>query len=283
MKYLTVFLTLVIGLHSMAQSKKEQIAILTYRVDSLKREYLKDTTQLQNTIETMEREYTILSDQYDEAQELIKKKAATISEKTNTIKSVNNENMHLMEERKELQKKLNELELSFKDYKDSLKNDLFLFSLSNGARPIEEEGEKLPVEVEIGLYINGRFYIIDKFDNVAWPAESDPEDFDFGTSIRYKYRKGYKEGIQIEFIPDNLGWMGMEIEIIQNQPYIIYTSGGGDSQTVTMRKLGFDINQNIDLIQIFKATVTFGGGGIDCVSGDCDYKGYLSSKYPDEY
>ena len=33
-----------------------------------------------------------------------------------------------------------------------------------------------------GLYINGRFYIIDKFDNVAWPAESDPEDSGNGTS-----------------------------------------------------------------------------------------------------
>ena len=101
MKYLFLFLTLVIGLHSMAQSKKEQIAILTYRVDSLKREYLKDTTQLQNTIETMEREYTILSDQYDEAQELIKKKSATISEKTNTIKSLNTQNMELMENLKQ--------------------------------------------------------------------------------------------------------------------------------------------------------------------------------------
>ena len=281
MKYLTVFLTLVIGLHSMAQSNKEQIAILTYRVDSLKREYLKETTHLQNTIETMEREYTILSDQYDEAQELIKKKAATISEKTNTIKSVNNENMHLMEERKELQKKLNELELSFKDYKDSLKNDLFLFSLSNGARPMYDEGEKLPVEVEIGLYINGRFYIIDKFDNVAWP--SDAERGEMGDLKIYRYKKGYKEGLGIGFAPDHLGWKGLGIEFIDNIPYIIYVDGGGDSQTVIMRKIAFDINQNIDLIQIFEATINFGGEGIDCVSGDCDYKGYLSSKYPDEY
>ncbi len=265
----------------MAQSKKEQIAILTYRVDSLKREYLKDTTQLQNTIETMDREYTILSDQYDEAQELIKKKAATISEKANTIKSVNNENMRLMEERKELQKNLNEIELSFKKYTDSLENELFLFSLSNGARPMYDEGEKLPVEVEIGLYINGRFYIIDAFDDVGWP--SDAERGEMGDSKIYRYKKGYKEGLGIGFAPDHLGWKGLGIEVIDNIPYIIYVDGGGDSQTVIMRKIGFDINQNIDLIQIFEATVTFGGGGIDCLSGDCDYKGYLSSKYPDEY
>ena len=279
MKYLFVFLTIVIGFKSTAQSKKEQIAILTYRVDSLKREYLKDTTQLQSTIETIEREYTILSDQYDEAQELIKKKAATISEKTNTIKSVNNENMSLMEERKELQKKLNELELSFKEYKDSLENELFLFSFSNGARPMHLEGEKLPVEVEIGLYINGRFYIIDAFDDVGWPRGSE----EMGDSKIYRYKKGYKEGLGIGFTPDHLGWRSLGIEFIDNIPYIIYVDGGGTSQTVIMRKIVFDINQNIDLIQIFEATVTFGGGGIDCVSGDCDYKGYLSSKYPDEY
>lgn len=51
----------------------------------------------------------------------------------------------------------------------------------------------------------------------------------------------------------------------------------------TSSKIVFDVNQNIDLIQIFEATVTFGGGGIDCISGDCEYKGYLSNKYPDEY
>ena len=44
MKYLFVFITLVIGVNSMAQSKKEQIAILTIRLDSLNKEYIKDTT-----------------------------------------------------------------------------------------------------------------------------------------------------------------------------------------------------------------------------------------------
>ena len=281
MKYIFVFLTFVISLNSIAQSKKEQIAILTARLDSLNKEYVKDTTSLSNTVEIIYRDYATVSMKYDEAQEQLQKKSATISKKANTIKSVNEKNMKLMEERKELQKNLNEIELSFKEYTDSLENDMFLFSLSNGARPMYDGGQKLPVEVEIGMYINGRFYVIDEFDDVGWPSDSDRKEM--GDSKIYRYKKGYKEGLGIGFAPDHLGWKDIGIELIDNIPYIIYVDGGGDSQTVIMRKIVFDVNQNIDLIQIFEATVAFGGGGIDCISGDCEYKGYLSNKYPDEY
>jgi hypothetical protein len=120
MKYLLVFLTLVIGFNSTAQSKKEQIAILANRLDSLNKEYVKDTTYLSNTVETIDREYTIMSMQYEEAQELIKKKSATISEKTNTIESLNEKNMELMEDLKELRLALNSMELENKQIKKSL-------------------------------------------------------------------------------------------------------------------------------------------------------------------
>ena len=114
MKYLFVFLTLVIGVNSMAQSKKEQIAILTNRLDSLNKEYIKDTTYLSNTVETIDREYTIMSMQYEEAQELIKKKSVTISEKTNTIKSLNKKNMQLMEDSKKHYETMQELQSKIK-------------------------------------------------------------------------------------------------------------------------------------------------------------------------
>ena len=120
MKYLFVFITLVIGVNSMAQSKKEQIAILTIRLDSLNKEYIKDTTYLSNTVETIDREYSILSMQNDEAQDVIKKKSATISEKTNTIKSLNKKNMELMEELKEMRISINTLQLENKRIKQSL-------------------------------------------------------------------------------------------------------------------------------------------------------------------
>ncbi|MDA9986679.1 hypothetical protein N9E11_01475 [Crocinitomicaceae bacterium] len=102
MKYIFVFLTFVISLNSIAQSKKEQIAILTARLDSLNKEYVEDTTYLSNTAETIDREYTIMSMQYDEAKEQLQKKSVTITEKSNTIKSLNAKNMELMQEMKSL-------------------------------------------------------------------------------------------------------------------------------------------------------------------------------------
>ena len=71
-------MTFVIIINSTAQSKKEQIAILTARLDSLNKEYVKDTTYLSNTAETRDREYTIISMKYDEAQEQLKKKLSLI-------------------------------------------------------------------------------------------------------------------------------------------------------------------------------------------------------------
>ena len=106
----------------MAQSKKEQIAILTNRLDSLNKEYIKDTTYLSNTVQTIDREYAIMSMKYDEAQDVIKKKSATISEKTNTIKSLNGKNMELMEDLKELRKSIYTLQLENKRIKQSYGN-----------------------------------------------------------------------------------------------------------------------------------------------------------------
>ena len=123
MKYIFVFLTFVISLNSIAQSKKEQIAILTARLDSLNKEYVKDTTYLSNTVETRDREYTIISMQYDEAQEQLKKKSATITDKSNTIKSLNAKNMGLMQERKELNQTILILKSKMKAFKDSLSQE----------------------------------------------------------------------------------------------------------------------------------------------------------------
>lgn len=117
MKYLFVFLTIVSSLYSLGQSKKEQIAILTNRLDSLNREYIKDTAYLNNTINTIDREYSILSDQYDKAQQLIKKKSATISENKNTIKSLNSRNIELNTENMNFQKKIKDLDELIRELK----------------------------------------------------------------------------------------------------------------------------------------------------------------------
>tara|TARA_B100001287_G_C22624814_1_gene501950 strand:- start:196 stop:1023 length:828 start_codon:yes stop_codon:yes gene_type:complete len=275
MKYILALITLAIGVNSMAQSKKEQIAILTARLDSLNKEYVQDTTYLSNTVESLDREYNIMSGMYDDAHEQLQIKSAAITDKSNTIKSLNAKNKELMQETKETQKRLDDFKRKFKKFNDSLENEMFLFSLSNGDRPFRMEGQKLPIEVEVGLYINGRFYIIDTFDDIGFMGEDEEAQL-------YKYKKGFKFKTNISFTPDHLGWRYIDIELIENIPYIIDTDGGGSSQTVRMRKIVFDANHNMDLIQIFNANINF-GDGIDCISGDCDYKGYLSNKYSDRY
>ena len=131
MKYILVILTLSIGVNTIAQSKKEQIAILTARLDSLNKEYIKDTTYLSNTVETIDRDYTIMSMQYDEAKDQLKKKSATITDKSNTIKSLNTKNMELMEASKKLYQKIQELEIKIKSLKVATVQQLTLFTLAN--------------------------------------------------------------------------------------------------------------------------------------------------------
>ena len=111
-------LFLLLGLSSsiFAQSKKEQIVILNFRLDSVQREYVKDTAQLNQSLEKLERKNSVLSGQYKAAQEQIKKKSQAIRDKTETIKTLNASNLELMQERKEMQKEINIL-------KDSLKRN----------------------------------------------------------------------------------------------------------------------------------------------------------------
>ena len=159
MKYIFVFLTFVISLNSIAQSKKEQIAILTARLDSLNKEYVKDTTYLSNTVETIDREYTIMTMQYDEAQEQLKKKSATITDKSNTIKSLNAKNMGFMTELKVMRESLNSMDLENRKIKkslDSLKMSLtseffFVARMSNKSEPPSTRISFL-ADYEIELY-----------------------------------------------------------------------------------------------------------------------------------
>ena len=181
MRYLFVFLTLVIGVNSMAQSKKEQIAILTNRLDSLNKEYIKDTTYLSNTVETIDREYTILSMQYEEAQELIKKKSATISEKTNTIKSLNTKNMELMEELKKIRLSINAMEIENKRIKkslDSLKSinssEFFFVTIMNNKQESPATNVSFLADYEIKLYCGDAIITVFNDSGEGWlPEEKD--------------------------------------------------------------------------------------------------------------
>ena len=85
MKYLFVFLTLTFALNSFSQSKKEQIVILKFRLDSVQGEYVKDTAQLGHSVRKMENEILVLKNKNDAAQEQIKKKSQAIRDKIETI------------------------------------------------------------------------------------------------------------------------------------------------------------------------------------------------------
>ena len=67
MKVLFLFLTFVISINSIAQSKKEQIDMLNVRVDSLNSEYVKDTTLLSNTVREVNKENVDLSEQLEKS------------------------------------------------------------------------------------------------------------------------------------------------------------------------------------------------------------------------
>lgn len=100
MKLAILFLTFVISINSIAQSKKEQIVILNSRLDSLNKAYVKDTIILGKAIRKIDGDKNLLLEQLDKTKDQLNKKSATVTEKSNTIKSLNAKNMELMQEMK---------------------------------------------------------------------------------------------------------------------------------------------------------------------------------------
>ena len=100
MKLAILFLTFVISINSIAQSKKEQIVILNSRLDSLNKAYVKDTIVLGKAIRKINGEQNVLSVQLDKANAQLNQKSETLEDKSNTIKSLNAKNMELMQEMK---------------------------------------------------------------------------------------------------------------------------------------------------------------------------------------
>ena len=94
---------------AMAQSKKEQITILNMRIDSLKKEYVKDKAILNNTVVKIEKENNMLSEQLGKVKDQLQKKSNTITDKSNTIKSLNAKNMELMQDLKDMRTKQKDL------------------------------------------------------------------------------------------------------------------------------------------------------------------------------
>jgi hypothetical protein len=127
MKYILILGICFCASTLFAQSKKEQIVILNFRLDSAQREYVKDTAQLGHVVKKLEKEILVLKNKNDAAQEQIKKKSQAIRDKTETIITLNASNLELMQERKQLQKEINIL-------KDSLNRN----HVPNNARSLEK-------------------------------------------------------------------------------------------------------------------------------------------------
>ena len=256
------------------QSKKKKIESLNKSLDSLN--YVIDS------------ERKLHKDQIEKAKQNLNDANKKSSEKITVLnKQVSNYSMKIEKLTADKQKAISSLTKinlekteEFKKFKDSIKSDSFLFSLSNGARPVMMDDEKkTPVEVQIGLYINNTFYIIKTYNDISWPVNNEEENR--AESFLFKHKKGNKEGTSLGFNPDDLGSRSISLEYIENEPYIIEVNVGGGMKNEALFKLIFDINNNLDLIQIFNAKIEMGENYFSCISGNCDYKNYLKNKYSD--
>ena len=109
---------MIIACNSLGQNKKEQIAILNYQLDSVRKLYVSDSVQYTNTINTLNREYSILTDQYQESEKLVDSKSRTIREKNELIQSLNKEKIEIMKDNNGLRRNNNSLNILI----DSLEN-----------------------------------------------------------------------------------------------------------------------------------------------------------------
>ena len=96
MKVFLVLFTLAVSLNSMSQSRKEQIAILKFRIDSLNKEYVKDTTYLSNSIHLVAEKIKRLSKMKSQSKELLARKNETIASKLKTIETLKIQNSQLV-------------------------------------------------------------------------------------------------------------------------------------------------------------------------------------------
>ena len=244
---------------------KDQIEKAKQNLNEANRKSTEKITEIENTLSLSKQKIQLLNNKVSNYSMEIEK---LIAEKEKAISSLTKINLEKTEE--------------FKKFKDSIKSEGFLFSLSNGARPVMMDDEKkTPVEVQIGLYINSTFYIIKTYSDISWPVNNEEENRH--DSFLFKYKKGNKEGVELGFNPDDLGSRSISLEYIENEPYIIEVNGGGEMQNEVLLKVNFDINNNLDLIQIYNAEIVMGENSFSCISGNCDYKNHLKNKYSDKW
>lgn len=144
-----VFYVLIIGHISLCQNKKQQIAILTFQKDSLKRLYQSDSTSLNNDLNQINSDYRLLSEKFESVQLLIKEKSNTIQTKSALIQSLNIQKMDIMKENNELKKNQNILKLKL----DSLSN---LISNTRNLLPLWHSNPNYLLQETINSYLTAK-------------------------------------------------------------------------------------------------------------------------------
>lgn len=187
MKLAILFLTFVISINSIAQSKKELIVILNSRLDSLNKAYVKDTIVLGKAIRKIDGDKNLLLEQLDKTKDQLNKKSATVTEKSNTIKSLNAKNMELMEDLKVLRTEQKNIAAQKKALRVSLDS-------INKINEMPVDGIIIPKNA---IPFHGIFNYEDQYDGM-WTYEI---DIDKGPLVGLKtlhLQSGFEDSLQLK-------------------------------------------------------------------------------------
>lgn len=289
MKLLITFLLL--SSVSFGQSKKDQIITLKTSIDSLNTSIDSLNTVLATTRDNSTKDISSLNDKIKEISDEV---TALKSDLTNLQSS----NTNLTKENDKLKTDLAELSKKNLELADSLKNQVFLFSLVNGtiswgdwlsyeydrdsweeAFPNLEFDTKYRPSVEVGLYYQGKTLLIDENqDAQLWVAAlpEEPEE-----PLIYQQKKGKNHNRELKIDVKN-SVKTYSIEKINNTLHLIVA--GGDEYwkvPVSVFMIEVDLHNNLNLKLIFSAIVRppiDEPYSVDCTFGDCDYI-YLKDRY----
>lgn len=289
MKLLITFL--ILSTTCFGQSKKEQIVSLNHSIDSLNTLLLTTRDNASKDIES--RDATI-----DSLQSEISQLKSAVSGLETSVSTLEKDKSKLTLENEKFKTDLAELSKKNLELADSLKNQVFLFSLVNGtiswsdwrwyeydrdkweeAFPNLEFDTKYRPSVEVGLYYQGKTLLIEENqDAQLWVAAlpEEPEE-----PLIYQQKKGKNHNLELK-IDVNDSFKTYSIEKINNTLHLIVA--GGDEYwkvPVSVFMIEVDLHNNLNLKLIFSAIVRppiDEPYSVDCTFGDCDYI-YLKDRY----
>ena len=116
MRYLFVFITLFMSFNSIAQSKKEQIAILTNRLDSVQQKFDLNISLLSKKVKNLNLENIALNEELEKAQNQLQVESEIIIEKEKSIRTLNQQNLALIKESERIKNAIKDIKLMQSKY-----------------------------------------------------------------------------------------------------------------------------------------------------------------------